>query len=404
MKRHIKTLLSVSLTPIILCLSYLLYLRMEKLDSLPSELLLYTPYVIFIAGASISCWFNRSKIFFTFVILALSQLSLTAASDNQFQWYAIYVHAALLIPVNIAIFSFIKERGILTTWGLTRISFISIQVIWLVWIIQAGDIRLVDRISQTVIIPFIRNLSPLPQISLFTLSMALIVLIIRYILGKSPLDIAFSGVLASIAIVFHNPDKALLLPVFFSGSGIMLIAAIIQDSYSMAYLDELTGLPSRRALKQSLLKLGGKYVIAMLDIDFFKKFNDKYGHDVGDDVLRLVASIIRDVTGGGKAFRYGGEEFTVLFPGKRLEDAIPHLEELREAVEKRGFAIRGKDRPGKKPSKPKASNSQAKRVSITISIGTAEKSEKYKTFDDVIKAADKALYRAKRKGRNCVCK
>ena len=105
----------------------------------------------------------------------------------------------------------------------------------------------------------------------------------------------------------------------------------------MAYLDELTGVPSRRALREDLMKLGNKYVIAMIDIDFFKKFNDKYGHDVGDDVLKLVASNLVKVTGGGKAFRYGGEEFTILFPSKSINDVMPHLESLREQVSKSGY-------------------------------------------------------------------
>ena len=145
------------------------------------------------------------------------------------------------------------------------------------------------------------------------------------------------------------------------------------------------------------MKLGNKYVIAMIDIDFFKKFNDKYGHDVGDDVLKLVASNLVKVTGGGKAFRYGGEEFTILFPGKSMNDVLPHLESLREQVSKAGYT--------RKPSKAKNAKSKPQNTSqlfVTISIGVCEKNSTYKDPNDVIKGADKALYRAKKKGRNCV--
>jgi len=76
--------------------------------------------------------------------------------------------------------------------------------------------------------------------------------------------------------------------------------------------------------------MGRRYVIAMLDVDHFKSFNDTYGHDVGDQVLKMVAAKINGVKGGGKPFRYGGEEFTVIFPRRRLAEAIPHLEEVRK--------------------------------------------------------------------------
>ena len=119
-------------------------------------------------------------------------------------------------------------------------------------------------------------------------------------------------------------------------------------------------------------------------------------------MMFCVSFMIRDVTGGGRAYRYGGEEFTIIFPGKSRKEAALHLEKLREGIAARGFALRGKDRPKKKPKKNKSTGRNPKRVSITISIGVAEKNDKYKTPASVIKAADAALYRAKKKGRNCL--
>jgi len=166
----------------------------------------------------------------------------------------------------------------------------------------------------------------------------------------------------------------------------------------MAYRDELTGVPARRALKESMMKLGGKYSIAMIDIDFFKKFNDTYGHDTGDKVLQMVASSLEQIAGGGKAFRFGGEEFTILFPNKTREEVIPELEELRKDIAKQKYNYRKKK---KVTGKDKVISKQ---LGVTISIGVAEKNENYKTAEEVLKAADKALYKAKKNGRNCVCK
>jgi diguanylate cyclase (GGDEF)-like protein len=140
----------------------------------------------------------------------------------------------------------------------------------------------------------------------------------------------------------------------------------------------------------------------MLDIDFFKKFNDRSGHDVGDQVLCMVASHLNRVGGGGKPFRYGGEEFTILFSGKSREDAIPYLEKLREAIETAQFALRGKNRPKKTPRKLKKAEPQSKSVSVTISIGVADPVKGRTKPSSVLKAADQALYRAKKRGRNCI--
>ncbi len=157
------------------------------------------------------------------------------------------------------------------------------------------------------------------------------------------------------------------------------------------------------SLKEDLAKLGERYTIAMLDIDFFKKFNDTYGHNVGDQVLRFIASIIKNVSGVRKAFRYGGEEFTLIFPGKGLEETVPHLEELREAIARRSFTLRGKGRPRKKPGQVRPGTGPTKKVQITVSIGVSGKDRRAYTPDYVVAAADSALYLAKRQGRNRVC-
>lgn len=158
-----------------------------------------------------------------------------------------------------------------------------------------------------------------------------------------------------------------------------------------------------------LLSLSGNYTVAMLDVDHFKKFNDTYGHDVGDQVLKMVAVQMMRVTGGGRAFRYGGEEFTVLFPRKSARDAVVHLNKLREAIAASSFKLRGDDRPKVKPSGPKAKQAATKKaaaqdnatVSVTISIGAAQHQDEQKP-EETLKASDEALYRAKDGGRNKV--
>jgi PleD family two-component response regulator len=170
----------------------------------------------------------------------------------------------------------------------------------------------------------------------------------------------------------------------------------------------------------ALRRLQDPYSIAVADIDHFKRFNDSYGHDTGDQVLRLVATRLAQVTGGGQAFRCGGEEFMILFPGKRMGDVVDHLENLRITIENSQFRTRGGDRrksprgPDRRnqPRSKRTGKAQAIRqldqpadpvsLSVTVSIGVASSARERFHPKSVLEAADKALYRAKANGRNRV--
>ncbi|MBX8485989.1 diguanylate cyclase [Pseudomonas cichorii] len=209
--------------------------------------------------------------------------------------------------------------------------------------------------------------------------------------------------------LFWALPKTFILPftlnIMCSQVMLMIAAAVAHEAYQMAFRDELTGLPGRRALNERMQRLGRNYVLAMSDVDHFKKFNDTHGHDVGDQVLRLVASKLSKITnGGGKAYRYGGEEFAIVFAGKTLEECLPHLEAIRESIANYEILLRNKDnRPkddqqGRQKRGATASNS----VSVTVSIGVAERQPEHRTPEEVLKSADQALYAAKGAGRNCV--
>lgn len=111
-------------------------------------------------------------------------------------------------------------------------------------------------------------------------------------------------------------------------------------------------------------------------------------------MLAFVASVLSK-TANEPVFRYGGEEFTILFPKITVKDCWDHLNEICEAVAQSKFKIR------RQSSK---TNGTERLVSVTISIGVAEQGLKHSSFKEVLKAADRALYRAKKKGRNCVSK
>jgi diguanylate cyclase (GGDEF)-like protein len=183
----------------------------------------------------------------------------------------------------------------------------------------------------------------------------------------------------------------------------ILLHVIFQMYWHRVYVDELTDIPNRRALDERLSHLSGEYAIAMMDIDHFKAFNDNYGHDEGDNVLRLVGRVLSEEL-GDRVYRYGGEEFCAVFTGVSAEDAYMYANKVRRKLEERDFYIRkpnSKREPTSSFDRRKAKKN-GKKVQITISIGLANPNKKAKTADDVIKLADQALYEAKRKGRNRV--
>lgn len=171
-------------------------------------------------------------------------------------------------------------------------------------------------------------------------------------------------------------------------SAFMLSLAILQEAFYMAFIDDLTKIPGRRALNERMQRLGSNYFIAMSDIDHFKKFNDTYGHDNGDTVLNLVAQELSKVGKGGKTYRYGGEEFTLVFGNRKIEEVTAELERLRQNIENLRIPLLN----------PKTAHMEE--VQITLSLGLATAGTELRTPDAVLKAADEALYAAKKAGRN----
>ncbi|OPA82539.1 GGDEF domain-containing protein [Pseudomonas fluorescens] len=208
--------------------------------------------------------------------------------------------------------------------------------------------------------------------------------------------------------LFWMLPKTFILPftlnIMCSQVMLMIAAGVAHEAYQMAFRDELTGLPGRRALNERMQRLGRNYVLAMTDVDHFKRFNDTHGHDVGDQVLRLVASKLSKVSGGGRAYRYGGEEFAVVYAGKTLDECMPHLEELRQIIADYAIKLRNPDnRPQDDfQGRQRRAAGGASSVSVTISIGVAERQVEQRTPEEVLKSADEALYAAKGAGRNCV--
>lgn len=224
---------------------------------------------------------------------------------------------------------------------------------------------------------------------------AALLCLLRWTMVRRPMELGLALALLPAAYA-ASVDGAVERQWALGVSGALGIAAVLYASYRMAFIDGLSGLPNRRALDETLSRLSGNYALAMVDIDHFKQFNDTYGHDAGDRVLAHVAKVLRR-RAGGAAFRYGGEEFCVVYEGARSERARDGCESARAAVDGAAVSLPATSR-GKSPTK----KARDKPVSVTVSIGVAARTAERKTPAQVLKAADQALYKAKAKGRNRV--
>ena len=172
-------------------------------------------------------------------------------------------------------------------------------------------------------------------------------------------------------------------------SEVLELKASLHQAHQQAFIDALTGISNRRAYDERMKieferwkRNKGELILAILDVDHFKKINDNFGHPIGDKVLRAISQLIDDKVRESDFFgRVGGEEFVIIFTGSDLDNAIKRLNDFRASVEHCKFGSKGK------------------RIVITMSAGCALFTGE-DTPESVYIRADQALLMAKKKGRN----
>lgn len=363
----------------------------------------YAAAVAYAATALLALRLRRTRVALAVLALALAFPVLTGSAIGGITASDAARNTVLfLLPIDLAILAFLADRTAFGPVGLARLAVILAQAALVVTIAVRDPAAASALLDRELVPGGIAGGLPFPQPVLASFLLALVVQTGAVLFRPDPVRRGFLWATVALLFAALESSDAGGAVTYLVAAGVILGIAVVETSYALAYRDGLTGLPSRRAFNEELLRLGSRYVIAMVDVDRFKGINDRHGHDVGDQVLRLVATRLGRVRGGGRAYRYGGEEFALVFTGKRLEDVVPHLEGVRRAIEEAEFTVRGPDRPRRRPKNPKPSRGERKKLKITVSIGAAERTERLAEPEQVIKEADRALYRAKNAGRNRV--
>ena len=394
----------------ILIATWFLVPHIASLTPARLELVEFAPYLFTIVGMFLAVHFHRARPFLALLVLVLfywSSRTLLSSEQIEPSLNKVYQAFVLLIPPNMVLFTLMRERGIFSTAGRLRFVFLAVQAAGVLWLFHYHFVDLLPYIARSYTrLPLFNSLLvPQPAMVAGTLCFASIALLA--LRRQSPIDSGMLGALSAFFIACNWLTTRDIHSAYCAAGALIITLSVLRDSYNMAFRDDLTGIPSRRSLNESLQGLGRRYTIAMVDVDHFKRFNDTYGHDVGDQVLKMVARKMMDVGGGGKAYRYGGEEFTILFSGCQADDVLPHLEELRKTIAAYSLALRGGERPkaqrqGKEKRGNRAGRGEVAYAAVTVSIGVAESGKELNSAAEVMKAADKALYKAKNKGRNQV--
>jgi len=406
----------VAVPAVILLVAALAVAATHALPLSLSGLTVVGPYIVLLLGAGISAWFNRSRALIMLASLLAAYAGFSLASElgpESFALLAVSTAFAVLVPFNVLLALVFPERGVRQyrnyRWLLLGLA----EILIVIWIANAGRSSLSGTAWHDVLGHWLLRSPPTPLMARIMLVTAFAAALARTWRRRGPkelrkeprpLDIGIAAALVAFFIGCEWVTAPLAFGAFMSASGVILLAAMLQESHRLAFRDELTNLPSRRALEERLTGLGPIYAIGMIDVDHFKQFNDAHGHHIGDQVLKLVAARLAAIEGGGTSYRYGGEEFCVVFSDRTLEQALPHLEHLRKDIEDYKMVVRGGNRPRERGtgSRLRATRAPENTLSVTVSIGAAERDDTLIRPALVIRAADEALYRAKRAGRNRV--
>ena len=362
-------------------------------DSL-SGLKLYAPHIAIAVALAVSLGFGRSRMLYAVVALALAVAAVRAYPKS-----ALYHAATVAVPIAFALFAWGRESALRSAAGLRRALglFVAAVAIGALCTAFPGPVAALLT-TQYASWP---HASPLGQLALAASAAGIGATLAAWLHRREAAALALGAALVAFELgarALARPDASAL---YVAAAALALAIAVLQDIFHMAFRDPLTGLLSRRALDEHLAALGRRYTVAMVDVDHFKRVNDRHGHDTGDQVLKKVARALSHVR-GARAYRYGGEEFTLLFPGRGTDESLERLEALRETIATEPFRLRSASRKATGRRGRNGTARGASSLKVTVSIGVAENAGADADPAAVIARADKALYRAKHGGRNAV--
>ncbi len=362
-----------------------------------------SPLLVYPLGFGLAWHFRRSRV--AAVLLGLFMMDLLLRpSPSALQpgigsvWDASGVLFLFLMPVVAAM----KDRGVSSPRGVTQVAIVlgGLASGLLVWAVRP------ELLSWTwqPFLPWELSALGMSHAVLVSGLFALLITGGLAVVRGHRLDKSFFCIAAAIVLALPGGSDSIESTIYLTMAGLMLIVNVLEKSYAFSTLDDVTGLPTRRALRQEIKSAGPTYALAFVGVDHYKELYDRYGRDTSDRVVKRVAMHLGKTSVTGRPFRYGNQEFALVYKGRGRNDVLGDLEMLRADIEDFRFSLRPKALGNGQPGSPQY---PAVRWSLTVSVGVAERAEKKgwaARYHAVARAARGALHRGQKAGGNIVTK
>lgn len=221
------------------------------------------PWLVTTIGLLLAWRFNRSRVIYVILLMVAGGWVLDVHPEGSFRVFAASP-LALLLPLNMAFIAFWKERGLLCWWSLVRLAWLGGQAAGVWWLFQWNAAQ-VTRWLEWPFLPWsLPDWIGMAQVALCLGLLCAVLLLGRFLSFQKPMDSGFFWALLALLAAFIQEGQVTF---WFSTTILILLVAVIEASFSMAFNDELTGLPARRAMNEYLMKLGRRYVVAMVDVE-----------------------------------------------------------------------------------------------------------------------------------------
>ncbi len=365
----------------------------------------FLPLVLLVLATGLAVYFQSTRLalmslflVFTYGYASLPQLLPAIRTLPMFDiaYYNSRILLPILIPLTVLGLHFTGDTGLFSASGLFKTTILFTEFVLLLILFATIPETLYDVLD---FIPQQRILGGRLNVPFLAIGLALFVYgVMKVFSGQnyysSHLYLLFWVVVtAQLAFVSGMSWTVRSFPMhqalFFSAAGILLDGEVLILAREKAYRDRLTGIPGRVALEEALPRLSGRYAICMVGIDEFDDFNETYGHDAGEKILTSVAQTLQRKS-SGRAFRFGGDEFTIFYTGREMEEVEEELDALGQAIAEKTVRVTRKSKRATKLLER----------SVTVSMGVADFTGRYDSPEQVLNAADKALSSARDQGGN----